>query len=369
MEYPCHRCRASVEEGTAFCPHCAPVSQEIPHTATEATSSIDWSRALVPATWGALVAISLIVTRLAAFGIAMLAAGALAVVFYHRRNRGASLSAGAGARLGAVSGALGFGILTIVFAFGTAVLHTGAELRQKMLDAVQQAASRSSDPQAAQAVEFLKTPQGLVVAVILGLILTFVAFVFFSGLGGVVGAALREKAQLMSASEIERTLVRLAHEIIEKNDGAADLGLVGIRRRGVFLAQRLGAMIQRIEKTPVPVGSLDITLYRDDLSTLGPKPVVQKSEIGIPITGKNIILVDDVLYTGRTTRAAMDALFSHGRPKRVQLCVLIDRGHRELPVEAQFVGRRVQTTRDEIIEVQLRELDEAERVLLVERRS
>ncbi|PYX09846.1 MAG: bifunctional pyr operon transcriptional regulator/uracil phosphoribosyltransferase PyrR [Acidobacteria bacterium] len=173
----------------------------------------------------------------------------------------------------------------------------------------------------------------------------------------------------MSASEIERTLVRLVHEIIEKNDGAAELGLVGIRRRGVFLAQRLGAMIQRIEKTPVPVGSLDITLYRDDLSTLGPKPVVQKSEIGIPITGKNIILVDDVLYTGRTTRAAMDALFSHGRPKRVQLCVLIDRGHRELPVEAQFVGRRVQTTRDEIIEVQLREVDETEKVLLVERRS
>jgi len=180
---------------------------------------------------------------------------------------------------------------------------------------------------------------------------------------------LREKAQLMSASEIERTLVRLAHEIIEKNDGAADLGLVGIRRRGVFLAQRLGAMIQRIEKTPVPVGSLDITLYRDDLSTLGPKPVVQESEIGIPITGKNIILVDDVLYTGRTTRAAMDALFSHGRPKRVQLCVLIDRGHRELPVEATFVGRRVQTSRQEIIEVQLRETDQSEKVLLVEKQS
>src|SRR5207244_13060353 len=109
------------------------------------------------------------------------------------------------------------------------------------------------------------------------------------------------------------------------------------------------------EKTPVPVGPHDIKMYRDDLSTLGPKPVVQKNEIGIPITGKNIILVDDVHYTGRTTRAAMDALFSHGRPKRVQLCVLIDRGHRELPVEAQFVGRRVQTTSDEIIEVQLRE--------------
>jgi pyrimidine operon attenuation protein / uracil phosphoribosyltransferase len=180
---------------------------------------------------------------------------------------------------------------------------------------------------------------------------------------------LREKAQLMSASEIERTLIRLVHEIIEKNGGAVELGLVGIRRRGVFLAQRMGAMIQRIEKTSVPVGSLDITLYRDDLSTLGPKPIVQKADIGIPITGHNIILVDDVLYTGRTTRAAMDALFSHGRPKRVQLCVLIDRGHRELPVEAQFVGRRVQTTTDEIIEVQLRELDGAERVLLVERRS
>ena len=180
---------------------------------------------------------------------------------------------------------------------------------------------------------------------------------------------LREKAQLMSASEIERTLVRLAHEIIEKNGGATDLALVGIRRRGVFLAQRLAGMIQRIEKTPVPIGSLDITLYRDDLSTLGPKPVVQKTDIGTAVTDKNVILVDDVLYTGRTTRAAMDALFSHARPKRVQLCVLIDRGHRELPVEAQFVGRRVQTTLDEIIEVQLRELDEAERVLLVERRG
>lgn len=173
----------------------------------------------------------------------------------------------------------------------------------------------------------------------------------------------------MSASEIERTLVRLVHEIIEKNNGAADLGIVGIRRRGVFLAQRLGEMIQRIEKTPVPVGTLDITLYRDDLSTVGPKPVVQKSEIGFPITGKNIVLVDDVLYTGRTTRAALDALFDQGRPKQVQLCVLIDRGHRELPIEAGFVGRKVQTTPDEIIEVRLRELDNAEKVLLVEKQG
>jgi pyrimidine operon attenuation protein / uracil phosphoribosyltransferase len=173
----------------------------------------------------------------------------------------------------------------------------------------------------------------------------------------------------MSASEIERTLVRLAHEIIEKNDGATDLGLVGIKRRGVFLAQRLGEMIQRIEKTPVPVGTLDITLYRDDLSTVGAKPVVQKTELEFPITGKNIVLLDDVLYTGRTIRAALDALFRQGRPKRVQLCVLIDRGHRELPIEATFVGRKVQTTSREIIEVKLRELDNAEKVLLVEKQD
>ncbi len=182
-------------------------------------------------------------------------------------------------------------------------------------------------------------------------------------------ANLREKSQLMSASEIERTLVRLAHEISEKNNGAADLGLVGIRRRGVPLAHRLAEIIGRIDKTKVPVGTLDITLYRDDLSTLGPKPVVQKAEIGFPIAGKHIILVDDVLYTGRTARAAMDALFRQGRPRQVQLCVLIDRGHRELPVEATFVGRQVQTTLQEIIEVQLREVDDAERVLLVEKTS
>jgi len=171
----------------------------------------------------------------------------------------------------------------------------------------------------------------------------------------------------MSASEIERTLVRLVHEIIEKNDGAAELGIVGIRRRGVFLAHRLGEMIERIEKIQVPVGTLDITLYRDDLSTVGPKPVVQPNEIEFSITGKKIVLVDDVLYTGRTTRAALDALFSQGRPKHVQLCVLIDRGHRELPIEATFIGRKVQTTEREIIEVKLRELDNMEKVLLVER--
>jgi pyrimidine operon attenuation protein / uracil phosphoribosyltransferase len=182
-------------------------------------------------------------------------------------------------------------------------------------------------------------------------------------------ANIREKGQLMSASEIERTLVRLAHEIIEKNNGVADLGLVGVRRRGVPLAQRLAKMIGRIEKKPVPVGTLDITLYRDDLSTLGPKPVVQKSEVGFPITGKSIILVDDVLYTGRTVRAAMDALFHEGRPRKLALCVLIDRGHRELPVEAGFIGRKIQTTDLEIIEVRLHEVDDEERVMLMERQA
>jgi pyrimidine operon attenuation protein/uracil phosphoribosyltransferase len=180
---------------------------------------------------------------------------------------------------------------------------------------------------------------------------------------------LREKAQLMSESEIERTLVRLAHEIMEKNNGAADLGLVGIRKRGVPLAQRLAQFIERIEKIPVPVGTLDTTLHRDDLPLREPRPAVQKAEIGFPITGKNIVLVDDVLYTGRTTRAAMDALFRQGRPKKVQLCVLVDRGHRELPVEATFVGRKVQTTRQELVKVRLREMDDADRVLLVEKRT
>jgi pyrimidine operon attenuation protein/uracil phosphoribosyltransferase len=178
---------------------------------------------------------------------------------------------------------------------------------------------------------------------------------------------IREKAQLMSASEIERTLIRLAHEIVEKNNGIEDLALVGIKRRGVPLAERLAKIIQRIEKKPVPVGTLDITLYRDDLSTLGAKPVVQKTELEFPVAGKSVVLVDDVLYTGRTTRGAMDALFRGGRPKRVQLCVLIDRGHRELPIEAAFVGRMVQTSANQIIEVKLKEIDDAEKVLLMEK--
>jgi pyrimidine operon attenuation protein / uracil phosphoribosyltransferase len=180
-------------------------------------------------------------------------------------------------------------------------------------------------------------------------------------------STLREKHRIMSASEIERTLVRLAHEIIEKNNGGRNLGLVGIKRRGVPLAERLGRMISGIEKKHVDTGVLDINFYRDDLSTRDVRPVVSDGAIGFDVNGRNIILVDDVLYTGRTVRAAMDALFDHGRPQRVQLLALIDRGHRELPVEASFVGRVVQTTDREVIEVKLREIDNDEQVLLMER--
>jgi pyrimidine operon attenuation protein/uracil phosphoribosyltransferase len=155
---------------------------------------------------------------------------------------------------------------------------------------------------------------------------------------------LREKGRLMSSSEIERTLVRLAHEIVERNNGATNLGLVGIKRRGVPLAERIAKLIGTKDK----------------------KPVVEVGEIGFDVNGRDIILMDDVLYTGRTIRAALDALFDHGRPKSVQLLVLIDRGHRELPIEARFIGRTVPTSRREIIEVKLREIDDDEQVILVE---
>ena len=177
-------------------------------------------------------------------------------------------------------------------------------------------------------------------------------------------ALTRIKSQLMSASEIDRTLVRLAHEILEKTKDLDQLAFIGIRRRGVPLAQRLAARIDALEKLKIPVGILDINLYRDDLSTIGSKPVHNATEIHFSVQGKEIILMDDVLYTGRTIRAALDALFDHGRPARVQLLVLIDRGHRELPIEARYVGRTVQTSDDEIIEVKFQEIDDMEKVLL-----
>jgi pyrimidine operon attenuation protein / uracil phosphoribosyltransferase len=179
-------------------------------------------------------------------------------------------------------------------------------------------------------------------------------------------AATREKSQLMSASEIDRTLVRLAHEILERTEDLDTLAFIGIRRRGVPLAQRLAQKIEGLEHRKVPVGILDINLYRDDLSTVSQQPVLNDTDIPFPVTGKDVILMDDVLYTGRTVRAALDALFDQGRPARVQLLVLIDRGWRELPIEARYVGRMVQTSAREIIEVKFREVDGIEKVMLVE---
>ena len=180
-------------------------------------------------------------------------------------------------------------------------------------------------------------------------------------------AVTREKAQLMSASEIDRTLVRLAHEVLERTENLDQLAFIGIRRRGVPLAQRLSEKIEALERRKIPVGVLDITLYRDDLSTVSHQPVVNATDIPFSVTGKSIILMDDVLYTGRTIRAALDALFDHGRPAKIQLLVLIDRGWRELPIEARYVGRMVQTSANEIIEVKFKEIDGQERVLLAEK--
>lgn len=180
---------------------------------------------------------------------------------------------------------------------------------------------------------------------------------------------LREKCRLMSSSEIERTLVRLAHEIVEKNNGIDEIALIGIERRGVPLARRLARLLTGIEGKPVDVGTLDIAFYRDDLSTRDVRPVVTPGALGFDVNDRDVILVDDVLYTGRTIRAALDALIDHGRPKRVQLLAFIDRGHRELPIEATFVGRTIQTACNEVVEVKLEEVDRSEQVLLMERIS
>ncbi|NCD10521.1 MAG: bifunctional pyr operon transcriptional regulator/uracil phosphoribosyltransferase PyrR [Negativicutes bacterium] len=175
-----------------------------------------------------------------------------------------------------------------------------------------------------------------------------------------------KKNIIMDAEAMRRAIVRIAHEIIEKNKGVENVILVGIRTRGVPLAQRIAKEIENIEKVKVPVGFLDITLYRDDLSTLAYNPIVHGTEIEFDIRGKVIVLVDDVLYTGRTIRAALDALIDMGRPKVIELAVLIDRGHKELPIRADFVGKNVPTAQKEIIDVTLKENDDIDEVVISE---
>jgi pyrimidine operon attenuation protein/uracil phosphoribosyltransferase len=176
---------------------------------------------------------------------------------------------------------------------------------------------------------------------------------------------LREKAQVLDDTALDRALTRIAHEILEKNGGAKELAFVGLRTRGVTLAQRLAAKIAVIDGTTVPVGTLDITLYRDDLDMRG-APVVRGTDIPFSIKNKTVILVDDVLYTGRTIRAALDALIDLGRPGMIQLAILVDRGHRELPIRPDFVGKNLPTSRRESVAVRLREHDGEDRVVIQE---
>ncbi len=178
--------------------------------------------------------------------------------------------------------------------------------------------------------------------------------------------AIKEKAEIVDADGLRRIVTRIAHEIVERNKGVDDLVLVGIRRRGVPLASRMAMKIREFEGRSPVEGSLDITLYRDDLSTVAHQPVVGTSEIPVDINGKIVVLVDDVLYTGRTVRAAMDALIDFGRPRSIQLAVVIDRGHRELPIRADFVGKNVPTSKREVIGVKLAEIDGLDSVVIKE---
>ncbi|MCM8779078.1 MAG: bifunctional pyr operon transcriptional regulator/uracil phosphoribosyltransferase PyrR [Candidatus Omnitrophica bacterium] len=177
----------------------------------------------------------------------------------------------------------------------------------------------------------------------------------------------REKAKILDEEGIKRALLRITHEILEKNKVASELGIVGIRTRGAHLAQRIAKLIDEIERVIIPLGILDITLYRDDLTLLSTQPIVHKTEIDFDITGKKIILVDDVLFTGRTVRCALDALIDFGRPKIIQLAVLIDRGHRELPIRADYVGKNVPTSLKENINVKLKEVDGIDEVVIEEK--
>jgi pyrimidine operon attenuation protein/uracil phosphoribosyltransferase len=174
---------------------------------------------------------------------------------------------------------------------------------------------------------------------------------------------------IMDGDGIRRAISRISHEILEKNKGTDDLILVGIRTRGVPLAERIQSKINEFEKVNLPLGLLDITLYRDDLSTIDVQPVLHETRVPFNIEGKTIILIDDVLFTGRTVRAALDALIDLGRPQKIQLAVLIDRGHRELPIRADYVGKNVPTSKREIISVFLEEIDGKEEVLLLDKNT
>ncbi len=213
--------------------------------------------------------------------------------------------------------------------------------------------------------------------------LGYIAFTLFAGLGKKLflcraeGEANAErmvavtqqsvKAQIMDEAAIRRAQSRIAHEIIEKNQGVGGVCLIGIQRRGVVLAREIAQRIKEVEACEVPTGILDITLYRDDLSMLSEHPTINGSDIGFSINGKTLVLVDDVLYTGRTVRAAIDALMDMGRPAAIQLAVLIDRGHRELPIRADYVGKNVPTSRSEVVHVELVEFDGQNRVVITDR--
>jgi pyrimidine operon attenuation protein/uracil phosphoribosyltransferase len=176
----------------------------------------------------------------------------------------------------------------------------------------------------------------------------------------------RERQVLMDAARLSRTLARMAHEVHERHADLAGVVLVGIRTRGVPLARRLAELLERAGGIRPPVGALDITLYRDDLTTIAPNPVMKGTDIPVSIDGRTVVLADDVLYTGRTVRAALDELIDFGRPARIELAVLVDRGHRELPIRADYVGKAITTARGEIVQVLLREEDSEDRVLLLE---
>lgn len=175
------------------------------------------------------------------------------------------------------------------------------------------------------------------------------------------------KAKIMDEKAINRSITRLSHEIIERNKGVSEVVLIGIHTRGVPLAERIASKIKEIEEVEVEVGSLDITLYRDDLSEANDTPIINKSEVVVDINNKNVILIDDVIFTGRTVRAAMDALIDIGRPKTIQLAVLVDRGHRELPIRPDYIGKNVPTSKKEVISVNLNEVDKDNGVLIYQK--